>query len=55
MPQPDPTYEETIVFQSGAEYFTFRIPSIIEAPNGDLIAFAEGVNLYETKAISTSS
>ena len=42
MPQADPTYEETIVFQSGAEYFTFRIPSIIEAPNGDLIAFAEG-------------
>ena len=41
-PKAEPSYEDTIVFQSGAEYFTFRIPSIIEAPNGDLIAFAEG-------------
>ncbi len=38
----EPLYEDTVVFQSGAEYFTFRIPSIIESPNGDLIAFAEG-------------
>ena len=41
-PKVEPVYEDTVVFQSGAEYFTFRIPSIIEVPNGDLIAFAEG-------------
>lgn len=31
------------VFTSGADgYHTFRIPSIVLAPNGDLLAFAEG-------------
>lgn len=35
--------EETVVFQSGTEgYNTFRIPAILRAPNGDLLAFAEG-------------
>src|SRR5690348_16549228 len=35
--------EETVVFQSGTEgYHTFRIPAIVRAPNGDLLAFAEG-------------
>jgi len=35
--------EEVTVFKSGAEgYRSFRIPSIIKAPNGDLLAFAEG-------------
>ena len=35
-----PTGNHRLSERSG--YFTFRIPSIIEAPNGDLIAFAEG-------------
>lgn len=31
------------VFKSGEEgYHTFRIPSVIQAPNGDLLAFCEG-------------
>ena len=35
--------EETVVFQSGTEgYHTFRIPAVVRAPNGDLLAFAEG-------------
>lgn len=35
--------EQTIVFRSGTEgYHTFRIPAIVRAPNGDLLAFAEG-------------
>ena len=38
----DPKYMENVVFQSGDEYFTFRIPSLLEIPNGDLLAFAEG-------------
>ena len=38
----EPEYTENVVFQSGAEYFTFRIPSLLEIPNGDLLAFAEG-------------
>lgn len=34
---------ETIVFESGQEgYHTFRIPAIVRAGNGDLLAFAEG-------------
>ena len=53
-PKAEPVYEDTVVFQSGAEYFTFRIPSIIEVPNGDLIAFAEGGNRFETKVILIS-
>ena len=33
----------TPVFVSGTEgYVTFRIPAIVRAPNGDLLAFAEG-------------
>jgi len=35
--------EETVVFRSETEgYNTFRIPAIVSAPNGDLLAFAEG-------------
>ncbi|SDE12244.1 sialidase family protein [Niabella drilacis] len=35
--------EETIVFQSNAEgYASYRIPAIIKAPNGTLLAFCEG-------------
>lgn len=35
--------KQTIVFTSGSEgYKSFRIPAIIKAPNGDLLAFAEG-------------
>jgi sialidase-1 len=35
--------EETVVYQSGAGgYHTFRIPAIVKATNGDLLAFAEG-------------
>lgn len=35
--------QETVVFRSGTEgYHTFRIPAIVRAPNGDLLAFAEG-------------
>ncbi|WP_438480632.1 sialidase family protein [Oleiharenicola lentus] len=35
--------EKTVVFQSETEgYNTFRIPAIVKAPNGDLLAFAEG-------------
>ncbi|MCE6991167.1 exo-alpha-sialidase [Dyadobacter sp. CY323] len=34
---------QTPVFVSGAEgYKSFRIPAIVRAPNGDLLAFAEG-------------
>ncbi len=33
----------TVVYQSGTEgYHTFRIPAIVRAANGDLLAFAEG-------------
>lgn len=33
----------TVVYESGTEgYHTFRIPSILRAANGDLLAFAEG-------------
>ncbi|WP_334319531.1 glycoside hydrolase [Termitidicoccus mucosus] len=32
-----------VVYKSGTEgYHTFRIPSIVKAPNGDLLAFCEG-------------
>ncbi len=35
--------EETTVFRSQTEgYDTFRIPAIVKAPNGDLLAFVEG-------------
>lgn len=35
--------EEAVVFRSETEgYNTFRIPAIVTAPNGDLLAFAEG-------------
>lgn len=35
--------EETVVYRSETEgYHTFRIPAVIKAPNGDLLAFAEG-------------
>ncbi|MES2064385.1 MAG: sialidase family protein [Bacteroidota bacterium] len=35
--------QEVAVFRSGAEgYRSFRIPAITKAPNGDLLAFAEG-------------
>ncbi len=34
---------ETVVFRSETEsYHTFRIPAVLKAPNGDLLAFAEG-------------
>jgi sialidase-1 len=36
-------YAQTPVFVSGTEgYKSFRIPAIVRAPNGDLLAFAEG-------------
>lgn len=36
-------YEKITVFQSGTEgHKIYRIPAIINAPNGDLLAFAEG-------------
>lgn len=36
-------FDERVVFTSGTEgYHTFRIPAIICAANGDLLAFAEG-------------
>ncbi len=35
--------EDGVVFRSGGPgYDTFRIPALIEATNGDLLAFAEG-------------
>jgi sialidase-1 len=35
--------EQTVVFRAGADgYNTVRIPAILKAPNGDLLAFAEG-------------
>lgn len=34
---------EKIVFKAGKNgYASYRIPSIIKTPNGDLLAFAEG-------------
>ena len=32
---------ETVVFQSGEDYHTYRIPTVIKAANGDILAFAE--------------
>ena len=38
-----PFFEETLVFEANTEgYPRYRIPSLIKAPNGDLLAFAEG-------------
>lgn len=35
--------EETVVYRSGEEgYNTFRIPAVVKAASGDLLAFAEG-------------
>ncbi len=39
----EPFFDERVVFTSGAEgYDTIRIPAIVTANNGDLLAFAEG-------------
>lgn len=41
--ETDSLYQETSVFQAGTEgYYLFRKPTIIQAPNNDLIAFCEG-------------
>ena len=38
-----PFFDDTLVFEANTEgYPRYRIPSLIEAPNGDLLAFAEG-------------
>ncbi len=38
-----PTVEQVDVFVSGQDgYHTYRIPAVIRAPNGDLLAFCEG-------------
>lgn len=40
---PEPGVIESVVFASGTGgYHTFRIPAIVVAANGDLVAFAEG-------------
>jgi sialidase-1 len=42
-PTASATVEQHLVYKSGTEgYHTFRIPSIVKAPNGDLLAFCEG-------------
>ncbi|NUT34483.1 MAG: neuraminidase [Hamadaea sp.] len=39
----EPYHEETAVFTAKADgYFCYRIPAIVKATNGDLLAFAEG-------------
>ena len=39
----DATFEETVVFESGTDgYNTFRIPSVIVAADGTVLAFCEG-------------
>lgn len=41
--QTTPYFQERPVFENGKEgYACYRIPAIIKAPNGDLLAFAEG-------------
>jgi sialidase-1 len=41
--QNTPYFQERPVFENGKEgYACYRIPAIIKAPNGDLLAFAEG-------------
>jgi sialidase-1 len=38
-----PVADETIIFQKGEDgYRCYRIPAIVKAPNGNLLAFAEG-------------
>lgn len=40
---PAPDVEENVVFQNGeGGYKCYRIPAIVKAPNGELLAFAEG-------------
>ncbi len=42
-PASTPDVEETVVFQNGeGGYKCYRIPAIVKAPNGELLAFAEG-------------
>lgn len=42
---PAVTYRETVLFEGGEDgYAVYRIPSLIELPDGDLLAFAEGRN-----------
>src|SRR5262245_51805927 len=41
--QADAKVTEVTVFKAGEDgYHTYRIPSIVRAKNGDLLAFAEG-------------
>ena len=41
--QPEQSMEETVLFESGTlGYHTFRIPSIITTPSGNVLAFCEG-------------
>lgn len=41
--QEFPFFNEAVIYQNGQEgYACFRIPAIIKAENGDLLAFAEG-------------
>ncbi|RRB04366.1 sialidase family protein [Larkinella rosea] len=43
LPDQKPPVAETTIFQSGEDgYKCFRIPAIVKAPNGNLLAFAEG-------------
>jgi len=42
---PVVSYRETVLFEGGDDgYAVYRIPSLIELPNGDVLAFAEGRN-----------
>ncbi|UOG77451.1 glycoside hydrolase (plasmid) [Hymenobacter tibetensis] len=42
-PAPPAAPEETVVFQNGeGGYLCYRIPAIVKAPTGELLAFAEG-------------
>ncbi len=41
--ESDVAFDETVVFQSGRDgYHTFRIPSVMSAPDGTVLAFCEG-------------